>query len=122
MVGNISRALIILLCFSTLQACSTFSKGKRHGKASWYGKWHHGRTTANGEKYDMYDMTAAHKSLPFGTKLKVRSLSTGREVRVRVNDRGPYSGDRVLDLSYAAADKLGVVTKGVDDIEYSILP
>lgn len=70
----------------------------------------------------MYQMTAAHKSLPFGTKLRVRSLSTGREVKVRVNDRGPYVDGRVLDLSYAAAEKLGVTSKGVDDIEYSVVP
>ncbi|MDP3713705.1 MAG: septal ring lytic transglycosylase RlpA family protein [Mycobacteriales bacterium] len=75
------------------------------GEASWYGPGFQGRTTANGERYDMYAMTAAHKTLPFGTRLKV--CRGERCVVVRINDRGPYAGGRVLDLSKAAAQQLG---------------
>lgn len=75
------------------------------GEASWYGPGFQGRTTANGERYDMYAMTAAHKTLPFGTRLKV--CRGERCVIVRINDRGPYAGGRVLDLSKAAAQRLG---------------
>jgi rare lipoprotein A len=82
------------------------------GKASWYGREFHGKTTASGDKFNMYDMTAAHKTLPFGTIIEVTSLDTGKSVEVRVNDRGPYRGQRVLDLSYNAAKNLGMVKEG----------
>ena len=83
------------------------------GQASWYGSFHHGRTTANGETYDMYALTAAHKELPFGTRLRVTDVATGRSVTVRINDRGPYLGRRVIDLSYGAARELGIVRQGL---------
>ncbi|MEM9088282.1 MAG: septal ring lytic transglycosylase RlpA family protein [Cyanobacteria bacterium P01_F01_bin.53] len=91
------------------------------GEASWYGPYFHGRATANGETYDQYDFTVAHKSLPFGTHLKVRNLLNDKTVVVRVNDRGPYAGDRSLDLSRAAADCLGSDTVGVIPYEAAIL-
>jgi len=91
------------------------------GEASWYGPYFHGRATANGETYNQHDLTVAHKSLPFGTYLKVRNLSNERTVVVRVNDRGPYVGDRSLDLSNAAAKCLGSDEAGVIPYEAVIL-
>ena len=83
------------------------------GQASWYGPGFHGRLTASGEIYDMYDLTAAHRALPFGTTLRVTDLASGRSVIVRINDRGPFIGRRVLDLSYAAANRLGMLHDGL---------
>jgi rare lipoprotein A len=85
----------------------------QRGQASWYGTKYHGRTTSSGEVYDMYAMSAAHNHLPLPTYLEVTNLDNGRSVIVKVNDRGPFHGDRILDLSYAAAGKLGMVGKGV---------
>jgi rare lipoprotein A len=73
------------------------------GSASWYGKQFHGRTTASGEDFDMFEFTAAHRKLPLGTFVKVTNLKNGKWIIVRVNDRGPYVGDRIMDLSYSAA-------------------
>jgi len=87
------------------------------GVASWYGKKFHGRKTSSGERYDMYAMTAAHKSLPLPTYAKVTNLENGRTAVVRINDRGPFHGTRVIDLSYAAARKLDVVAKGTASVE-----
>ncbi|MGH8831835.1 MAG: septal ring lytic transglycosylase RlpA family protein [Polaromonas sp.] len=86
------------------------------GQASWYGPRFHGRRTANGERYDMHALTAAHKTLPFGTLVRVRSLVTGREVDVRINDRGPFGPGRVIDLSRAAAEALGMLGLGVKEV------
>jgi rare lipoprotein A len=83
------------------------------GLASWYGEAHHGRLTASGEIYDLTRLTAAHRTLPLGTRLRVTNLESGRIVRVRVNDRGPYVSGRVLDLSEAAARSLGMREEGV---------
>lgn len=82
------------------------------GVASWYGRDFHGRKTSNGEIYNMYAMTAAHKTLPLGTWVRVHNHSNGRQAVVRVNDRGPFVDGRIIDLSYAAAEKLGVVGPG----------
>jgi rare lipoprotein A (peptidoglycan hydrolase) len=79
------------------------------GYASWYGREFHGKATASGEKFDMNEMTAAHKTLPFGTILEVRNLENGKSVRVKINDRGPYRGNRIIDLSYAGAKEIGMV-------------
>ncbi|HEX4965283.1 MAG TPA: septal ring lytic transglycosylase RlpA family protein [Thermoanaerobaculia bacterium] len=89
----------------------------QRGLASWYGPKFQGRRTASGERYDMHDKTAAHLSLPFGTRLGVRNVRTGREVLVRVNDRGPFSKNRIIDLSYAAAKELGIVGEGTASVE-----
>lgn len=83
------------------------------GLASWYGADFHGRRTANGERYNMYAMTAAHKTLPLGTEVVVTSRQSGRRIRVRVNDRGPFVAGRIIDLSYAAARALGSAKAGV---------
>jgi rare lipoprotein A len=94
------------------------SRGYRErGIASWYGAKFHGRLTANGEVYDMYGMTAAHRGLPLPTYVEVRELQGGRSVVVRVNDRGPFHGDRIIDLSYAAAHKLGIIGRGTAEVE-----
>jgi rare lipoprotein A len=82
------------------------------GIASWYGREFHGKKTASGEKFDMNEMTAAHKTLPLGSIAVVKNLDNGKSVRVRINDRGPYKGKRILDLSYAAAKKLDMVGDG----------
>ncbi|MEO8020487.1 MAG: septal ring lytic transglycosylase RlpA family protein [Polaromonas sp.] len=86
------------------------------GKASWYGPRFNGRRTASGERYNMHELTAAHKTLPFGTLVRVRSLVNGKEVDVRITDRGPFSRDRVIDLSRAAAEALGMLGLGVKDV------
>ncbi len=83
------------------------------GYASWYGAKFHGRFTASGERYNMYAFTAAHRLLPLGTYVQVTNLENGRQVIVRINDRGPFVKDRILDLSYAAAKALGMAKKGV---------
>ena len=94
------------------------NKGYRErGVASWYGKKFHGRKTSNGETYDMYTMTAAHKSLTIPSYVEVTNLDNGRTVIVRVNDRGPFHGGRIIDLSYAAAKKLDYSAKGVANVE-----
>ncbi len=87
------------------------------GLASWYGKQFHGRKTSSGERYDMYAMTAAHKTLPLPTYVQVTNVENGRTAVVKVNDRGPFHGPRVIDLSYSAAKKLGVVQKGTAMVE-----
>ena len=81
------------------------------GIASWYGPGFHGKLTASGERYDMHQMTAAHKRLPLGTIVKVRRLATGRSVTVKINDRGPFIRGRIIDLSYGAAKALRMVEK-----------
>jgi rare lipoprotein A len=82
------------------------------GKASWYGPGFHGKRTASGERFDMNDLTAAHRTLPFGTRVRVRNPQNGREVVVRINDRGPRVGDRIIDLSKAAAATLDLLQAG----------
>jgi rare lipoprotein A len=85
--------------------------------ASWYGKQFHGNRTANGETYDMFAMTAAHPVLPIPSYVRVTNVRSGRSVIVRVNDRGPFKHDRVIDLSYAAATKLGIAATGTGEVE-----
>lgn len=84
----------------------------KDGMASWYGRRFHGRKTASGEVYDMYAMTAAHPTLPIPSYVRVTALDSGKAVVVRINDRGPFHGKRIIDLSYTAAHKLGYVNKG----------
>lgn len=91
------------------------------GMASWYGRDFHGRKTANGQRYDMYGVSAAHKTLPLGTKVRVTNLENKRSVILVVNDRGPFVRGRVLDLSYGAAKKLGTVEKGVAKVRITAL-
>ena len=108
----ISTACVALLC------CALPSESRSTMLTSWYGPYFHGRTTANGETYNMYGNTAAHKTLPFGTKLRVCYEGC---VDVRINDRGPYIGARELDLSYGAASAIGLVDPGVANVEVTYL-
>ena len=91
------------------------------GVASWYGPGFHGNKTANGERYDMHQLTAAHRTLPLGSIAVVQSMNTGRQVTVRINDRGPFARGRVLDLSLAGANALGMTGSGTDDIELRVV-
>lgn len=92
------------------------------GMASWYGPDFHGKKTANGEKYDMHAFTAAHTTLPLGTRVRVTNLDNGKEVIVKINDRGPFVKRRIIDLSYAAAKSIGIVSKGTGRVELTALP
>ncbi|MDJ0600038.1 MAG: septal ring lytic transglycosylase RlpA family protein [Crocosphaera sp.] len=94
---------------------------RRKGMASWYGPGFHGRLTANGERYNQNGLTAAHKSLPFGTQVRVTNLNNGRSVIVRINDRGPYIHGRVIDLSKGAAGVIGLLNSGVAPVQLEIL-
>lgn len=85
---------------------------EEEGTASWYGEPFHGRRTSSGETYDMHQLSAAHRSLPLPTYVEVTNLANGRQIVVRVNDRGPFHDDRIIDLSYAAARKLDIVAPG----------
>jgi rare lipoprotein A len=102
---------------STILA-QTANKG---GRASWYGPGFHGKRTANGERFNQNDLTAAHRHLPFGTKVKVTNVHNGRSVVVRINDRGPFSRGRVIDLSKAAARLIGVFQSGSAPVLLEVL-
>ncbi|MDP8566331.1 septal ring lytic transglycosylase RlpA family protein [Methylophilus aquaticus] len=91
------------------------------GHASWYGKKFHGRKTASGEIYDMYKLTAAHRTLPIPSYARVTNLSNGKTLLVRVNDRGPFGRDRVMDLSYAAAKQLDIIRQGLAKVEIALI-
>jgi rare lipoprotein A len=97
---------------------------RRHvetGQASWYGKAHQGKLTASGERFDMHALTAAHRTLPFGTIVRVKHLKSGKSVNVRINDRGPFRSGRIIDLSYEAARRLGIVSRGAARVELSVI-
>lgn len=116
---------------ATITACSAAPKPTyfpgypigfvERGVASWYGPGFHGNKTANGERYDMNQLTAAHRTLPLGSIAVVRSMNTGRQVTVRINDRGPFARGRVLDLSLAGAQALGMTGAGTDQIELRVV-
>lgn len=118
-----------------LSACATGGNVQRHsdkgvgqeapdfqkrGQASFYGGDFHGKQTANGERYNMHAMTAAHKTLPFGTRVRVTCKETGKSVIVRINDRGPFVAGRIIDVSYGAAGKLGIRSKGVVNVKIEL--
>lgn len=111
-------ALTTLALSSTnLSASNTTKLFKQQGVASWYGGQFHGRTTASGEKFNMHSLTAAHRTLPLGTLVMVTNKANGKTVTVKINDRGPYSGNRVIDLSKAAAKELNMVSSGVANVK-----
>ena len=101
-------------------ASYTAAASVQSGKASWYGPGFHGRRTANGERFNTNAYTAAHKTLPFGTKLKVTNLRNGKSVKVVVNDRGPFTGGRVLDVSRGAARHLGMIASGTAKVKVQL--
>lgn len=105
--------------YFTLSSAKGF---KQKGIASWYGTKFHSRLTSSGEPYDMLAMTAAHKSLPLPTFVRVTNLKTGQQIIVKVNDRGPFKKGRIIDLSYAAAVKLGMAKQGTAPVEIVALP
>ena len=93
----------------------------KQGVASYYHDKYHGRKTASGDIYNRDSLTCAHKTLPFGTKLLVKNLKNNKEIEVIVTDRGPFVGKREIDLSYAAADSIGMIEKGLQKVEYTII-
>ena len=99
------------------------SKTRQVGLASWYGKPHQGRKTASGERFSRSQLTAAHRSLPLGTKVQVTNLRTGQHVVVKINDRGPHAGGkrRIIDLSEAAAKRIGLAPRGVELVQVVVL-
>ncbi len=105
----------------TYQLLPTAEGYKKVGTASWYGSKFHGRKTANGETYDMYAMTAAHRSLPIPAYARVTNLSNQRSIIVRINDRGPFHESRIIDLSYVAALKLGFADRGTAEVEIEVI-
>lgn len=100
--------------YTTLRSAKGY---KARGLASYYSNNLHRRKTSNGERYNKYSMTAAHRSLPFNTRLRVKNVKNGRTIVVRVNDRGPFHSARVIDLSYAAAKSLGITSTGMVEIQ-----
>ncbi|HET9490298.1 MAG TPA: septal ring lytic transglycosylase RlpA family protein [Methylomirabilota bacterium] len=124
------RRLGPLCLVAALAACATPVRtrpvpvavgNEESGLASWYGHPFHGRRTASGEVYDMRRMTAAHRTMPFGTWVRVTNLDTGRSVDVRINDRGPFKRGRIIDVSYAAARVLGAVSRGVIPVRVRVI-
>jgi len=105
-----------LLIIITLLISFNISAFEQIGVASWYGGKFHGRQTANGETFNTNDLTAAHKELPFNTVVNVTNMANGKSISVRINDRGPYVGERVIDLSYAAAKALDMVRAGTANV------
>lgn len=115
---------VLLISFITFGGASVFNglKGlSGSGKASWYGNQFHGKKTASGDKYNMHEYTAAHKTLPFGTKVKITNQKNGKSVIVEVNDRGPFVKTREFDLSRAAFNEIGDASNGVLSIEYEVI-
>ena len=98
----------VVACMAVPSAEARSAARSQAGVASWYGPGFQGRRTANGERFNTHALTAAHRTLPFGTRVRVTNKSTGRSVVVRINDRGPYAGGRVIDLSSASARTIGV--------------
>ena len=121
------RLLVVTLVVFAMYGCATTTPPPApvpetlSGVASWYGEEFAGRTTANGEIFDPTQLTAAHRTLPFGTVVDVTNKKTSETVRVRINDRGPYVGQRVIDLSYAAARKIGLIQPGSGEVDIAIV-
>lgn len=108
--------LILLAGCASRDQAPEFRDGRAYraeGQASWYGSRHHGRRTASGERFNQHALTAAHRQLPFGSKVRVTNLRNQRSVVVRINDRGPHARSRIIDLSRAAAERLGMLRSGV---------
>jgi len=112
--GNPESYMVYGKRYYTLHSSKGYSE---RGMASWYGTKFHGKRTSSGEPYDLYGMTAAHKTLPLPTYVEVTNLQNGRSVIVKVNDRGPFHDDRIIDLSYTAAAKLGILGHGTGKVE-----
>jgi len=117
----------LLICFAVyFGGCSMAAPWKwgghaEKGKACWYGAEYQGKRTASGEVFDMNKLTAAHRKLPFGTIVRVKNLQNGRTVKVRINDRGPFTRGRIIDLSKAAAAEIGMISGGVVPVRIEVL-
>ena len=112
-------AVVLGCALGSAPAAAEETKPLQKGVASWYGPGFHGKKTANGERFNTNDLTAAHKTLPFGTQLRVTNERTGKSVVVRINDRGPYAHGRMIDLSKAAAEAVGI--EGVGQVSLAAL-
>ncbi len=126
--AKLCRTLAVILTLSIALGCCAhrshkIRKGVQYGYASWYGGKFHGRKTANGETYNMFAMTAAHRTLPFDTWVRVTNLENGRSVVVRINDRGPFKDKkkRIIDLSLGAAKELDMLEAGLVEVRLEIL-
>lgn len=114
--------LLVTLLFTTnVMAKTKVNQHSTRGEASYYAGFHHGKKTASGERFNMHSLTAAHRTLPLGSKIKVTNLNNGKEVVVRVNDRGPYARGRVIDVSLGAAKKLDMIKTGTAKVSIQIL-
>lgn len=113
----VKQVLIFSACFIFITSCAP--KIHEKGGASYYADKFKGRRTASGEKFRQHKLTAAHKTLPFGTMVKVKNLGNGKTVKVRINDRGPFVSGRIIDLSKKAAKKLGIIQSGTAKVEIS---
>lgn len=122
MLGGLILACQVLAACSSQPVVRQSTFYQTTGLASYYAHSLHGRKTASGEAYHKHKLTAAHRWLPFGTRLKVVNLTNGRDVEVRVNDRGPFVKGRIIDLSYAAAKQLGMVRQGVVRVKLVQVP
>ncbi|MDM8348239.1 septal ring lytic transglycosylase RlpA family protein [Pseudomonas sp. sp1636] len=112
------RCVLLLALFALLAGCASQGQVDPHGyraegQASYYGARHHGKKTASGERFDQHALTAAHRSLPFGSKVRVTNLRNDKSVVVRINDRGPYARGRIIDLSRQAAEQIDMLRAGV---------
>lgn len=116
--GNTSPYSVMGKTYSILPSANGY---RQEGIASWYGTKFHGKLTSNGESYDLYDMSAAHKTLPIPCYVRVTNLDNNLTAVVRVNDRGPFHQDRIIDLSYAAATKLGYVDRGTANVKVEVI-
>ncbi len=118
----VAMALFLTACATGATVTSPDGSDHRvEGQASWYGEQFHGNQTASGEVYNMYNHTAAHRTLPFGTRVRVTRVDNRRSVVVRINDRGPFVDDRIIDLSYGAAAEIGMVNDGLADVEVEVV-
>jgi rare lipoprotein A len=120
--SRILTSVFFVICLYLVSGCVHYQVVcEVEGTASWYGKKYHGNKTASGEKFNMYAKTAAHQSLAFGTKVRVINLENNRKVILRINDRGPFIDDRIIDVSYRAAKKLRFVKEGLAHVLIQIL-
>lgn len=118
--------ILLPLAILLLSGCASQGQIDPHGyraegQASWYGAKHQGKPTASGERFDQNALTAAHRQLPFGTRVQVTHLGNGRQVTVRINDRGPFTKGRIIDLSRRAAEQLGMLRQGVAPVRIEAL-
>lgn len=119
--AKLSFILMGLAVFTSCAHNPQSAGDRQSGLASWYGKDHHGKKTASGEVFNMNGLTAAHRKLPLNSIVRVTSRTNSKSVEVRINDRGPFSGGRIIDLSYEAARRLGMISKGTDEVEIQVV-